>query len=120
MKTDHRQKFDALRERCLSTRVPFEAFKNACQRKYGFANRAWIHQLSRAEERKYDSLKKQVDKADEKMMALLDKISERDWHHGVPAHWVYTQLSYDDAVKPRSTPLSTVPPVAYGCREPMR
>jgi hypothetical protein len=52
------------------------------------------------------------DRAIDEMMALLDQIGAREWWHGVPIHWVMTELTYADAVTNGS--LSVVPPAPYG------
>lgn len=114
------KKFAALRERCVAAHTALAEYKAAMQRKYGFHYDAWIHQMTTAEDRKHDSLQKKRDKADDKLFALLDKISPRNWRSGAPAHWVATKLPYEDAVRPLDERLSVTPPIAYGHREPMR
>ena len=75
---------------------------------------------SKTEQKKLEQLRDRLDRIGNKMSAILDKVSPRNWGYGVPAHWVYSSLSWEDAIRPLGEPLSVTPPLAYGSTQPMR
>jgi hypothetical protein len=52
--------------------------------------------------------------AAERFLDHVQAISPRYWRAGVPAQWVYEELTYADAVRPKDERLSVIPPLAYG------
>lgn len=66
--------------------------------------------------RKRESASEQERKASAKFFAFLRTISPRDWEVGCPAWWTLRVLSFEDATRPLSEPLSAVPPLAYGSK----
>lgn len=108
-------RWEKLRADYLAARREYDDLTIKLDVKYG--KREWA---SRTEKKKLDQLRKRMDRIGDKMLAMLDQVSPRDWHSGVPAHWVYGSLSWEDAIRPLSEPLSVTPPLAYGHTSPMR
>ncbi len=83
------------------------------RRKYGPYQRPW---LSSAERKKLDALEDKRRKIGDKIFDLLVRVSPRGdaWLHGVPSVWVYTELTWEDAIRPKNEPLSVVTPGGYG------
>lgn len=75
------------------------------------SNRHW---MSRTERTKLEKIEARVDKIHGQIYELVERISPRDWGHGVPGHWVTRKLTWEDAVRPKGEPLSVVVPGAYG------
>lgn len=71
--------------------------------------------LTKAERAKLDSFRRQEGRVLDKMMALLDKISPRNWRSGAPVSWVMTELTYPDAITDGE--LHAIPPAPYGYSE---
>jgi len=67
----------------------------------------------RVAQKKIDNLQAQLDKICERIFKMLEA-SPRDWTHGVPAFYVCSELSYDDAFSPLGSVLSREPPKSYG------
>lgn len=94
----------------------YEAFHRHLTIKTG-GNVRWA---SATERKKLDKLDAQRERVGEKMFAMLEKHSPRDWMHGVPSWWIYSKLTWADAMKAPGEPLSTSPPAAFGYRESVR
>lgn len=75
---------------------------------------------SKTEQKKLHQLRQRLDRIGDKMFAILERVSPRDWSRGVPTHWLREKLSWEDAVRPLGEPLSVTPPLAYGATSPMR
>jgi hypothetical protein len=106
------EQWHKLRSDYLEAERAYDDLDNELSYKYGSKHgHEWA---SRIERKKLDQLRKRKDRIGEKMFAILDKVSPRDWHHGVPAHWIYSKLSWEDAIRPANEPLSVAPPTAYG------
>ncbi len=75
---------------------------------------------SKAEQKKVEQLRNRLDRIRGKMFAIVERVSPRDWGRGVPAHWIASDLSWDDVVRPINESLSVTPPLAYGATSPMR
>lgn len=117
MKTDKkRERFDVLRAAYVKQRERFDKVERDLRGKYHVSWDATLysHDTTVTEQRKRDAARAAMDKASDKFMAHLDAISPRNWHEGAPAHWVYEDLTYEDAVRPLNEKLSVVPPLAYG------
>jgi hypothetical protein len=111
-------KFASLRARYLTAVGKREELESRLTSKYSSAwKRDW---LSTAERHALERLGAAVDKASDAFFAHLQSISPRDWSSGVPVHWLYTDLSYEDAVRPVGEKLSVTPPLAYGATGVMR
>lgn len=82
-----------------------------------YGRREWA---PKAQLNKLEQIRKRKGRIGDKMLALLDQVSPRDWHQGVPAHWIYSSLKWEDAIRPLNEPLSVTPPLAYGHTSPMR
>lgn len=107
-----RQRFDALRAGYVAARERLDLREMAITSKYG---PGWHkYYLSRAEARGLDQARAAIDKAGDAFYTNLKTISPRDWSYGVPTCWLYEKLTYNDAARPVSRPLSVVPPLAYG------
>lgn len=106
-----RATFDKARAAVLKARDERDSARNALERKYGGGMQlTWV---SAGERSRYERLARAYDRASDRMHLLLEQ-SPRDWKRGVPTSWVVEDLSYEDAVRPASDPLSTEPPRAYG------
>lgn len=102
-----REVFDALRAKYRSAKATLDDADIALHVKYGrnFQD-SW---LSRAEAKALASAKAAVDKAGKKFFDHLQSFSPRDWSYGVPIHWLYEDLTYEDAARPTTERLSVVP-----------
>jgi len=119
MSTDKkRERFDALRAAYIKKRQRSDEIESELRRKYVSHDPQAIpfsHIPTRTEQKRRESARDAVDKTTDKFLEYLDQISPRNWREGVPAHWVYEDLTYEDAVRPLDEKLSVVPPLAYGC-----
>ena len=104
-----RAKFDRARDAVLVAMAKRDELQRALEYRYG----GEITWATPAEKKRLERLRAAYDRASDRMYRLLEA-SPRDWSRGVPAYWVATQLTYDDAVRPTSEPLSVEPPKAYG------
>jgi hypothetical protein len=115
-RTINRARFDAARAAVLLAKTMREDFELELAIKYGPGHRrAWYRD---AEVRKLDQLGKRRDRAYARMFRLLEA-SPRNWDSGVPSHWVACELTYADAIKPRTTPLDVTPPLSCGATHPI-
>ncbi len=112
-----RAKFDRLRAKYLATREALGSFRRTIEISHGRWELTW---LSRGQRTKYDRLADAVDRAWNQFFTHLQAISPRDWSSGVPTWWLGEKLSYEDAVRPVTEPLSVTPDLAYGATEPIR
>lgn len=111
-------KFDALRKRYLKAADALANLEIALSAKYGLSSRPdWY---TGAERKKLTALRERIDKATDAFTGHLGRISPRDWSYGVPVRWICETLSYEDAVRPTSEPLSVRPPLAYGATQARR
>jgi hypothetical protein len=107
-----REKWGKLRADYLATRRAFDDLDIQLSVKYGPGfQRGWA---SKTEQKKVDQLRQRLDRTRGKMFAIVERVSPRDWGRGVPAHWIASDLSWEDAVRPINEPLSVTPPLAYG------
>jgi len=111
-----RNQFNKARARYLAADEALASFKNELSRHYGNYQNSW---LKAGQRKKLEALDERRDKAKEAIFSLLES-SPRDWNHGAPAYWIASRLSYDDAFRPQSEPLSVTPPLAYGHTQQMR
>lgn len=109
-----RERFDRLRAKYLAARDRRAEVESALRVKYGpdFDPR-WA---SAAERRRYESALVAQGRAGDAFYAHLREVSPRDWGCGVPAHWLYEELTWEDAVRPTSEPLSVRGRKAYEAR----
>lgn len=110
-----RAQWDAAQAKWRELDKRLDTHRNALSFKYGEAK--WA---SRTEKAQSEKLYAQMSKISDKIFGWLDQMTDRRWTSGVPSHWVAGELSYDDARKPASVPLSVVPPLAYGATSPLR
>lgn len=113
----HLERWNALHLRLIVARGVFAACERRLRGQYGEFQPAWLTKVQRAE---LDQKRAAVHKVEEKIFALLDEVSPRNWRSGVPAHWVASELTWEDAIRPLGEPLSVVPPLAYGATEALR
>lgn len=115
MTSPDRARFDAIRrrymaavdrERAYRMDVLYERYRDRAP------SRSW---MTNSEITRLERFRAAQDREGEKMFALLERISPRDWRSGVPYVWVMESLSFEDAVTDGA--LSTVPDVAYGQTE---
>ena len=122
MGTDkQRERFEALRAAYVRQKERSDKVEEALRAKYhvGWDETLYSHVPTKTEQAKREAARAATDKASGKFMDHLDAISPRNWRSGVPAHWVYEELSYEDAVRPRNEKLGVVSPLAYGHTVPM-
>jgi hypothetical protein len=105
-----RSTFERLQAEYRESYDKTKQLENAIIRRYG--STVWATMTQR---KQLDRYRERQDKIISKMLALLDRISPRYWHEGVPVHWIMTELTYEDAVT--SDKLSKRPPPAYGHTE---
>jgi hypothetical protein len=103
-----RAKFDKARAAVLAARNARDEQRGALERKW--QDPRWAPAGERA---KLERLRRAYDRASARMHSLL-ATGPRDWARGVPSYWVVEQLTYDDAFRPTSEPLSVEPPRAWG------
>lgn len=118
-----REKFDALRAKYVKARDALGAINVALHVKYGRGGSdgkdvpdSW---LKTTELIKRGKARAKVDEAGDAFYAHLQAISPRDWGSGAPVRWLYEDLTWEDAVRPVGEKLSVVPPLAYGCTQPI-
>ena len=111
-----RKKFDALRARYLATRKKADDHEAALDRRHGPGGLRWA---TASERQRHDELRGRQGKVEKELFALIQSISPRSWESGVPAWWIYEQLSFEDAVRPRGERLSVTPPLSYGATRHM-
>ena len=134
-----RAKFESIRKRILAARAKYDELEERARirdrlpprpeprpgtrwldQKLGF-EMGWHKRLKPSEKRGLEPLRARLNQANKEMYDLLDRISPRDWwQSGVPAWWIAEKLSFEDAIRPTSEPLSETPPLAYGQTHPMR
>lgn len=106
-KITDRQKFDTLQARIGAAQREYDTMRVDLVVKYG--DLAYATRTARAQ---LDRLSARVDRYGNKLYALLDRVSPRDWRSGVPVSHVHTRLTWHDATTREA--LGTVPPPAYG------
>lgn len=106
---DYEKKYEAARALQIQLRI-----------KYGEGN--WRQWASRGDKTKLERLEAASDKAGDKIVDMLVKISPRGeaWLSGVPAWWIRSKLTWEDATRPANEPLSAETPAAWGAREGLR
>ncbi len=111
------RRFVALRERHQTARAHVDDIRRAMWRKYGPAW-SWLD-LSVHERRGLERAEGIESRSVSAFFGHLKRFSPRDWTCGVPRAWVLDELTFEDAARPASEKLSVVPPLAYGCSEPL-
>lgn len=112
-----KKKWDSLHAAWAKARAAEDELTTKFVRKYsGSYQDSW---LTRAERTKKDKLRDKRSEIETKIFEHVVKISPRGerWKTGVPSHWVVTQLTWEDAVRPANEPLSVVVPGAWGYRD---
>ena len=84
---------------------------------YGRYEHQW---LKKGERDKLEKLQERAGKIGDKIVELIKKISPRDWMSGVPAYWIRSELTWEDAIRPKGEPLSVTPPTAWGHDRPIQ
>lgn len=115
MNAPTRQQWDNAQTKYRELDKRLDAHKNALSFKYGR-----VEWASRTEKAHSEKLYAQMSRISDKIFAWLDVMTDRNWRSGVPSFWIASELSYDDACKPRSVPLSVTPPTAYGHTRPIQ
>ena len=112
-------RWDALRAAYLTADEVASALRRTLELKYGSSNVRWA---STGERNRLDKLTERRDKIGNKITELLVKISPRGeaWLSGVPAHWIYGKLTWEDAVRPVGEQLSVEPPLSWGATHAFR
>lgn len=105
-------KFSLLRDAYVRARAQLDEYESTLARKHGSGWRPYW--LKASEEKSLNSKRDAAHITGRKFYDHLAAISPRDWSYGVPIHWLYEHLTYEDAVRPVDEPLSVVPPLSYG------
>lgn len=71
-----------------------------------------VHYASATEKRQLEKLEQTARRKEQIFVDLVQIISPRDWTRGVPAHWVISSLTVDDAIT--AGQLTVIPPPAWG------
>ena len=114
----NKKRFDAMRAAYLAAHqaAQSEAIHQAV--KYGTERdaRSWA---SRGEKTRLKKLEERRNKVGDKIVDLITQESPRGeaWKSGVPTHYLYEKLPWEDVVRPADEPLSSVPPAAWGYSE---
>lgn len=114
LKTADRKKWDSLHAALAKAQAAEDAFTTQLTRKYsGRYQSSW---LTRTEREKEARLRDNRHAIGSKIVDLVVSISPRGdrWLSGVPSHWIATELTWEDAIRPASEPLSVIVPGSYG------
>jgi len=112
-----KKRWDDLHVALEQADAAFDGFDSAMRIKYGSSYQSsW---LSAGQEKKLSALRERKYKLDDKIIALLVKISPRGerWMTGAPTWWLTRKLTWEDATRPADEPLSVVVPGSYGNRD---
>ena len=112
-----REKFDRLRAKYVAAYGKWMDQEVSLRARYGDGyQKGWV---KAAEAKKLERLSESMTKASRAVvMDYLETISPRDWSYGVPCHWLYEKLTWEDAIRPVGEKLSVVPPLSYGATHP--
>lgn len=107
-----RARFAELRSKILAATAKVDQFDSALRAKYGTSYQSsWIKV---GERDTLERLRAARGRAGDAFTKHLASFSPRNWDVGVPIHWVWERLTYEDAARPLGEPLSVVPPLAWG------
>ena len=112
-----RQKWEKLQAEFRKRSGEIEECDRELALKYGRGHLMWA---SRGERAQIEKEKRQRDRVQEKIYAMAETLSPRNWLSGVLAFWVASSLTFDDLIRPLGEPLSVVPPLAYGASSPIQ
>ena len=110
----NKARWDVLRASFIVADEAARAQEIAMRVKWGDAS--WRNWASRGEQTKLEKLEERRSKIGDKIFELLLKVSPRGeaWRTGAPVFWIYHDLTWEDATRPTSEPLSVVVPAPYG------
>ena len=112
-----RARFTELRSKILAATAKFDQFDSALRAHYGTSYQpSWVKV---GERNTLERLRAARSRAGDAFTKHLASFSPRDWDIGVPIHWVWERLTYEDAARPLGEPLSVRPPLAYGATRHM-
>lgn len=109
-----RKKWDSLHVAQAKAQAAESEFDLALARKYHASYQdSW---LTRPQRDKKERLREKRREIESKIIDLLVEISPRGdrWLSGAPAHWLATELTWEDAIRPANESLSVVVPGSYG------
>jgi hypothetical protein len=109
-----KKKWDSLHVAQAKAQAAESAYDLALAQKYHMSYQdSW---LTHAQRDKKDRLREKRREIESKILDLLVEISPRGdrWLHGAPAHWLATELTWEDAIRPANEPLSVVVPGSWG------
>jgi hypothetical protein len=110
-----KKRFDALRAAFLAAHQAARDEAITQSVKYGSERdaRSWA---SRGEKTRLEKLEKKRNKIGDAIVDVIVNESPRGdaWKSGVPSHYLYEKLPWEDVVRSADEPLSSVPPAAYG------
>ena len=118
-----RRRWDDLHASYAVAREAARAYESELSRKYGGSHfQNWRLYLGRTERAKLERLEARADKIGDKIVDLIVRISPRGeaWLSGAPAWWIRERLTWEDAVRPASEPLSVVVPAPWGRAEGLK
>lgn len=112
----HLQRWVSLHDRLRVARETLNMLEKSLAARYGWAD-GWRSWLGRTDRKMLEVKRRAVTAIEDQIFALLDEISPRNWRSSVPARWVASDLTWEDATRPLGQALSVVPPLAYGATE---
>jgi hypothetical protein len=103
-------KFEAARRAYLAAQERRCAHQDAMRQKYGpgCSSVYW----TKGEREKGERIDAAIDRSSDRMFAVLDAVSPRNWRRRVSWAWIMEHLTWEDATT--SGPLSETPQAAYG------
>ncbi len=109
-----KKRWETLRASFLAAHEAADDLEIEMRVKYGDQN--WRTWSGRGERARLERLEEKASKLGDKLFELLLRVSPRGeaWRTGAPVYWIYSKLSWDDAVRPVTEPLSVVVPAPYG------
>jgi hypothetical protein len=117
-KKDEREQFITLREAYGAAHQAAQDESIRQSVRYGSEQnaRSWA---SKGDKSRLEKLYAKQNKLGDSIVGLIAKVSPRGdaWRSGVPAHHLQGKLTWEDVVRPKTEPLSALPPPAWGWSE---
>jgi hypothetical protein len=117
-----KRRWDDLHASYATAREAARAYESQLRSRYGYSDSRWRSWITRTERTKLERLEARADKIGDKIVDLLVRISPRGeaWLTGAPAWWIREKLTWEDAIRPASEPMSVVVPAPYGSTEGLK
>lgn len=118
-----RRRWDDLHAAYAAARAAADDYESQLRSgRYGWGDPNWRSWITKTERGKLERLEAKADKIGDKIVELLVRVSPRGeaWLSGAPAWWIHDRLTWEDAIRPESEPLSVVVPAPWGRSEGLR